>query len=267
MFTDFIRLSKIEREELKEFLDALDNDTRIVILEMLEKQLRDNAKRYRSINYYTLNIDEIDKKLRSDDLKIKISQVAIREHCNQLMDVGLVGRIKSKTDSKGNRLPTEVYSYYFNMAMFDSFFFENQLFLEEIQSYMRLYAENLEYKKDYDCVISVFTGINKGEVLKLNKDQRGYIGRDSCYPPDKYGPESLLLSPDYETVNKRHEPHLEIFYEDGEWFMIDNSTHGTFSYGKEIEKGKPVKLENDSFIQLSRGPKSVVLYVSYNEPT
>ena len=46
--------------------------------------------------------------------------------------------------------------------------------------------------------------------------------------------------------------------------MIDRSENGTFIYNKKVEKEVPVKLPNKTFIQLSRGPTSAVLYVSYN---
>lgn len=262
MYNGRVRYTKEELDSLLGVVSAFDNMVRILILEMLEKTLRDNAKKYHSIVKYTLNVEEINEKLEKK--KIFLKEQGLRNHLKKLMDAGLIGRIRSRRNRNGEPLPQAVYSYYFNMMAFDCILFENQIFVEEIQSYLQLYKENLELKNEYDCVITVFTGFDKSEVLTINEDETGYIGRDYCYPPGKYGSESLILSSAYETVTERHKPHLKIYNDDGEWLMVDNSENGTFIANKKIETGKAVKVPNDSFIQLSHGSNSVVLFVSYN---
>lgn len=260
---DFIRSTEKEIKTLKEMLSALDNENRIIILEMLMKRQRDESGRYRSFEKYTLNVDEIRDQLEKRD--INLTDQMIRNHLKKLIDVGLVGIIRTDEDMDGNPLRVPVNSYYFNIFAFDSLLFENQVFLEEIRSFMFLYGNILESQTKYDCVIKVFTGIDKDKELKLKHGQTGYIGRDAAYNPDKYGPESLILSSQYETVTRLHKPHLKIFDEDGEWYIMDHSTHGTFIDNKQIKKDTPVKIPNNTFIHLSKGLQSVVLFVSYKE--
>ena len=262
MFKSRIRYTKEELDSLADTVSAFDNKVRILILEMLEKRLRDNARKYHTIVKYPLNINEIDEKLQEKN--ITLVEQGIRDHVNKLEKVGLIGKIRKTRNKEGKPLPQAVNAYYFNILAFDCLMFENQLFAEEIQSYLHLYKKNQELKEKYDCVITVFTGFDKSEVLTINEDERGYIGRDMCYPPDRYGSESLILSSAYETVTERHKPHLEVFKEDGVWYMMDNSENGTFISNKKIETGTPVEIPNDSFIQLSQGPQSAVLYISYN---
>lgn len=248
---DFRRLTDEEFNEMMGMLKALAGETRYLILEVLAKNLRDNAHRYRSFNYYAMTVDEINKQLNKG-----YKNATIQDHLNQLMTVGLVDRV-----CKGNNMG---YAYYFNMFAIDCLLFEKQIFLEEIQSFMVLSDAIHEKKMEADCVITVFTGMDKGEMLTLNKDETGYIGKNAAYKSDRYGSDSLLLSSTYKTVTERHVPHLEVYCDDGEWFMVDRSEHGTFIFNMEVEKDTPVKLPNNTFIQLSKGPTSAVLYVSYN---
>ncbi|AWX31722.1 FHA domain-containing protein [Methanosphaera sp. BMS] len=248
---DFRRLTDEEFNEMMGMLKALAGETRYLILEVLAKNLRDNARRYRSFNYYALTVDEINTQLNKG-----YSIATIQDHLNQLMTVGLIGRV-----CEGNN---RSYAYYFNMFAIDCLLFEKQIFLEEMQSFMVLSDKIHEKMTKWDCVITVFTGMDKGEMLTLNKDETGYIGKNAAYNPDKYGSESLLLSSTYKSVTERHIPHLEVYYKNDEWFMVDRSEHGTFIFNMEVEKNTPVKLPNNTFIQLSRGPTSAVLYVSYN---
>lgn len=249
--TDFKRLTDEEFEALMSTLAALADKTRYLILEILAKKQRDEAQRYHSINYYAMTVAEI-----GDKLKKPIVDAGIRNHLNKLMDVGLVGRV-----CRGDN---NAWAYYFNMFAIDSLLFENQLFLEENQSFMVLSDMIHEKKMEADCVICVFTGMDKGEILTLKKDETGYIGRNAAYPPERYGSNSLLLSSSYKTVTELHVPHLKVYYENEKWFMVDNSKNGTFVFNERIKKGKAVELPNNTFVRLSQGVTSAVIYVSYN---
>ena len=90
------------------------------------------------------------------------------------------------------------------------------------------------------------------------------IGRKANFSEDDFSRISILLDNSYDTVSGISKPHLELFYENDGWYIIDkDSSNGTFIGDIEVQKGKATKLKSNSFLKLSRGNGGAVIYCSF----
>jgi len=98
LYDHYINLTEEQLNSLLGTTSALASRRRLLILEMLQKRLRDEAKQSHSIEYYTFNVKEITNRVQElDDEKDDITEVAIRNNLNELTDAGLLGRIRRDT--------------------------------------------------------------------------------------------------------------------------------------------------------------------------
>ncbi|RAP54714.1 MAG: hypothetical protein BZ137_00770 [Methanosphaera sp. rholeuAM130] len=259
----FIIPSEKDFDAYMKVISAFDNYTRMKIVEVLIERLRKESKQYHSQYIYPLNSKEIKDALENDKKIKKMTEQGWRNHLTQLREAGIIGRIKRKVDQKGNPINNTRDSFFINMNIFDRFLFGTKLGQEQIRSYMLLSNKIEELKEDYDCVMMVCTGSDKSKCLTFNKEDEVVVGRESSHKPGKYDSKALVLSSIYKTVTEVEKPHLKVFYKDGEWFIVDYSSNGTFISNKKLKKGVSKKVKNNSFIQLSEGDSSVVLYFSY----
>ena len=68
----------------------------------------------------------------------------------------------------------------------------------------------------------------------------------------------------YVTVSNVSKPHLKVFYEDGEWYILDDSSsNGTYLGNTLVLSGVKTPLKNNSFLKLSNGRGGIVFYCSF----
>ncbi len=135
---------------------------------------------------------------------------------------------------------------------------------DELLSFFNIYKTNQRFIDGEHCVLTIFNGVDKGKTFKVNKNETVFIGRKAHYSPTDIASFSILLDNSYNTVSNIDKPHLKLFYKVDSWFVLDeSSSNGTFIHDHEIRKGFPIRLRNNSFIKLSKGSGSAIIYCSF----
>ena len=253
--TEFVGSFKLNKIFHK--LAAVDNNVRFSILEIL----RDYQKNADSLNDYPYS-REINIILKNK-YDIVISPQMLGQHMKQLSDAGLIEVIPIKKEIPNKVGPRQVNVYALKVDAFEDFFLEITFLSDELICFFELFKEN---QKDFDgkhCILTIFNGSDKGKTFKLNKENTYHIGRKSTKKLDdsqKY----IILNSEYYSVSKVDKPHLKIFFEDDHWCILDqNSSNGTYISNRKVNKGVVANLKNNTFLKLSRGAGSVILFCSY----
>lgn len=257
--------SENSEEDLDQIMlqfDALSNKNRITILESMRKNEQKNSIESYGGEYYCMSANEIREELRK--IHIEIAPQMVGQHLKKLMKAGFIDRIKIRIKNDKS-ISKHVYGYYRKEDAFENLFFKVNFFKDEVTTFVDWYEKSKESKKDSDCVITVFNGVDRGEQLTINKDQVAFIGKRSPERPVDYGSSALILSNKYSTVSSINTPHLIVYNKNGTWYMMDmKSFNGTYCSQYELERNKPFELPNNSLISLSKGEGSALLYCSYN---
>lgn len=240
-------------------LASLKNNTQFEILKMLQYKENAYPREKNPIYKYAMTSKMIRKELKK--IGIKISTQMVGQDLKKLLKAELVEREKLSKNPNGIRLENEAYGYYINVNAFEDIFLEINFLTEELKGLIDLYEQNQESIEGDNCVFTVFNGEDKGKKLIINENEEAFIGRMANYTPSDVGPFSLLLSNKYTTVSSIDKPHLRVYNKDGTWYMVDDSsTNGTYVGNNVVKKEK---IKNNSFIRLSKGPGSAILYCSY----
>lgn len=240
-------------------LAAVNNAVRFSILEILRDfQINNiNDKKdplySREINSILLNSYNID-----------ITPQMLGQHLRQLVEAGLIEEfiVKKEVPNKIGR--RNVKTYVLKVDAFEDLFLEINFLSDELLSFFGLYSDNQKYHDGNHCVLTIFSGVDKGKTFKINKNEVVLIGRKDNFTANELGSFAILLDNSYSTVSNISRPHLKLFYNDGKWCILDeNSTNGTFISDKKVPAGEVTELKNNSFLKLSRGYGSVVIYCSF----
>ncbi|RAP54713.1 MAG: hypothetical protein BZ137_00760 [Methanosphaera sp. rholeuAM130] len=260
----FAKYDKISEEEYKIFgaASAMNNITRIGIIKILFKQMKTDQSLHHYVENYSLTTNEINDRLKKE-YNIEISEQMLGQHLKKLRINDFINRIPVTTDHEGNPLKTSRYAYFFKDYAIVNLFFEVSPLRDSLKRVFNLYKQSEERKNEDNCVITVFNGEDSGNTLTLDKNELAFIGKRSADRPiDDCS--LLALSRSYDTVSRISKPHLTVYNENGTWFIVDNSTNGTYYSNKKLDKGVATELPNDSFIKLSNGPGSAVLHFAYD---
>ena len=250
-----LELFKDNSKELK--LSAINNKVRYAILEILREFENKNPSQKqlysREINSYLL-----------DDYSINITPQMLGQHLKQLVDAKLIeeNTIKKEVPNKiGKR---SVNGYNLKEDAFEELFLEVNFLKDELMRLHRLFKSNEEHVDGDHCILTIFNGNDKGKIYKIHKDEFVLIGRKSNYNRNDFLSFTILLDNSYNKVSSIDKPHAKIYCRDNQWYILDeNSICGTYLDDKMIDQSMPIKLKNNSFIRLSKGIGSAVIYCSY----
>lgn len=253
--TEFV--GSLELNNIFQKLAAVDNNVRFSILEIL----RDYQKNADSLNDYPYS-REINIILKNK-YDIVISPQMLGQHMKQLYDAGLIEIIQIKKEIPNKIGPRQVNVYALKVDAFEDFFLEITFLSDELIAFFELFKEN---QKDFDgkhCILTIFNGSDKGKTFKLNKEDIIHIGRKSSKKLHN-SQKNIILNSEYYSVSKVDKPHLKIFYEDNNWCILDeNSSNGTYISNRKIKNRVKTKLKNNTFLKLSRGGGSAIIFCSY----
>lgn len=242
-------------------LAAVNNKVRFSILEILrdfQKLNLDENNNYKKDPLYSREINSI----LLNNYNISITPQMLGQHLKQLMEADLIEEISIKKEVPNKIGRRNVKSYVLKEGAFKDLFLEINFLSDELLSFFDFYNVNQKFHDENHCVLTIFNGADKGKTFKLNKNDITCIGRKNN---DKStDSSSISLDDSYSTVSNVSKPHLKIFYEDGSWCVLDDSsTNGTFISDRKVPTGVVTKLKNNSFLKLSKGANGVVIYCSY----
>ena len=236
-------------------LAAVNNKVRFSILEIL----RDNQK-YGRNPLYSREINSI----LLNKYNINITPQMFGQHMKKLTDANLVSEIDIKREVPNKIGKRTVKSFVLKGDAFDDLFLEINFLSDELFTFFDLYKSNQKFHDEDLCVLTVFNGVDKGKTVKVQKDESVLIGREANYTEEDFSTATILLDNSYDTVSSISKPHLRLFYEKEDWYIIDeDSANGTFIGDIEVQKGKATKLKSNTFLKLSRGNGGAVIYCSF----
>lgn len=241
---------------ISEKLAAVNNNVRFSILEIL----RDNQRYNRTESSEPLYSREINSILLKN-YNINITPQMLGQHMKQLMSADLVSEIEIKKEVPNKIGKRTVKAYALKEDAFDDLFLHVNFLADQLFTFFDLYKFNQRFHEDENCVLTVFNGVDKGKTFKVRKDETVLIGRKADFNQADVASFAILLDNSYETVSSIAKPHLKIFHENGDWYIVDEaSSNGTFVGDIEVQKGKATKLKANSFLKLSRGNGGAVIY-------
>lgn len=246
---------------LKKF-SAVNNKVRFSILEILGDFQRINMNENNEFIKDPLYSREINE-LLINNYNIEITPQMLGQHLKKLQNAGLIEEITVKKEVPNKVGYRSVNAYYIKLDAFENLLLEVNFLSDELNSFIKLIEHNQKfYESDY-CVLTVFNGKDRGKTFKIHKNNTVFIGRRADFKAHDVSSFSILLDNSYSTVSSIAKPHIKIFYENGVWNVLDEaSTNGTYISDKKISKRKATKLRNNSFIKLSKGTGSAILYCS-----
>lgn len=259
--TEVVDLNDLDLISVK--LAAVNNPARFSILEILRdfqttysdenNNLKKDPLYSREINSYLLN-----------NYNINITPQMLGQHLKQLMQAGLIEEVLVKKEVPNKVGLREVKCYILKGDAFEDLFLDINFLSEELLSFFELYNVNKKFQDDEHCVLTIFSGVDKGKSFKVHKNETVLIGRKDNFEQSDLASFSILLDNEYTTVSSVSKPHLKVFYKDGNWHILDeSSTNGTFVSGRKIPNGVATKLKNNSFLKLSKGARGAVIYCSF----
>jgi DNA-binding transcriptional ArsR family regulator len=236
-------------------LEAVNNKVRISILEIL----RDN-QRYNKNPLYSRELNSI----LLNNYNVDITPQMFGQHMKKLVDANLVREIDVKKEVPNKIGKRTVKAFVLKEDAFDDLFLEISFLSDELFTFFDLYKSNQKFHDSDYCVLTVFSGVDKGKTFKIQRDETVLIGRKADLSEDDFSSATILLDNSYDTVSSISKPHLKLFYENDGWYIIDeSSSNGTFIGDIEVQKGKATKLKSNSFLKLSRGNGGAVIYCSF----
>lgn len=240
-------------------LAAINNEVRFTIL----KILRDFGKIQGNKNKDPLYSREINVFLTN--FNINITPQMLGQHLKILVNAGILEEVFVKKEIPNKIGRRNVKAYVIRSDAFSDLFLDINFFSDELLSFFELYDINKNFHDEDDCIITVFNGKDKGKTFKISKNDQALIGRKSKYNDNDFdGFETIMLDNSYYSVSNISKPHIRLFHENGDWQIIDeDSSNGTFIGDKRMPSGVNVILKNNSFLKLSRGGGSAVIYCSF----
>ena len=242
-------------------MSAINNEARFSILDILLDV--ENSNETNIIKKEPLYSREINCIL-FQKYNIKISPQMLGKHLKQLEDADLVEEVDMKKEVPNKIGPRSVKAYKIKHAAFKDLFLEINLFTSELLRLFEAYGKNQSLKEDNHIILTVLNGNNRGKNYKINKKEKKYLcrkSRQNIALDTNY----IALDKTYSKINEESSPHIKIYHEENTWYVLDKSSkNGTYINDKKVIKDKATQITNNSFLRLSRGSGSVVLFCSYN---
>ena len=251
-----ILLDTLDSKLISNKLAAVNNMVRFTILEIL----RDSQESIKSAEkpLYSREINDI----LLNKYNIDITPQMIGQHMKQLIEADLVEERIVKREVPNKVGQRKVKGYVLKEDAFKNLFLEVSFLSDELLSFFDLYESNLKFHDGEYCILTVFNGVDKGKTFKVHKSETALIGRQG--KTDSNDCCKIILDNSYSTVSSVDKPHLELFYKDGHWHILDSaSSNGTYIVNREVPKGIETRLKNNSFLKLSRGNGGAVIYCSF----
>lgn len=244
-------------------LAAVNNNVRFSILEILRDFQKSNRNETDSFKKDPLYSREINAILLNN-YNIDITPQMLGQHLKQLSEADLIDEIIVKKEVPNKIGRRNVKAYVLKEDAFEDLFLEINFLSDELLSFFNLYNSNQKYHDGKHCVLTIFNGVDKGKTFKVHKDETVLIGRKGNYNASDLASFTILLDNSYTTVSNVSKPHLKLFYKDDSWCILDDSSsNGTFISDKKVQQGVVTKLKNNSFLKLSKGNGSAVIYCSF----
>ena len=239
-------------------LASINNDVRFSIL----KILRDHQKSIVNKHKAPLYSREINFLLTG--YNINITPQMLGQHLKILVDAGILSEVIVKKEIPNKVGKRNVKAYVLREDTFDDLFLEINFFSDELLSFFELYNVNTKFNNKKCCTLTIFNGKDKGKTYRINKNDLVFIGRRGTDDFTKIPNRKIVLDNSYSTVSNVLKPHLKLFYENNEWYILDEcSSNGTFIGDEILPHAEKTKLKNNSFLKLSRGRGGVVFYCSF----
>lgn len=242
-------------------MSAINNEARFSILEILldvESSNQTNVIQKEPLYSREINCILFKK------YNIKISPQMLGKHLKQLENADLVEEVDIKKEVPNKIGPRSVKAYKIKHSAFKDLFLEINLFTSELLRLFEAYQKNQNLKEDKHLILTVLNGKNRGETYKINGEEIRYLCRKSRYNL-RLDSEFITLDRTYSEVNDESSPHLKIYCQEDTWYVLDESSeNGTYINDRKVVKEKATPLTNNSFLRLSRGSGSVVLFCSYD---
>lgn len=245
-----------EKKFLSKKLAAINNEVRFLILKIIrdyDKSKPNKGPLYsREINLLLTNFN------------INITPQMLGQHLKILVDSDLLDEIQVKKEIPNKIGRRSVKAYVIKSDAFQDLFLDINFFSDELLTFFELYDTHNKFHENDCCILTIFNGKDKGKTFKVHKDETIVIGRKSNYKNDDFDLNGIYLDNSYKSVSNISKPHLKLFYEDGNWNVIDEkSANGTFIGDRKIPKGDKVSISSNSFIKLARGSAGAVIYCSF----
>lgn len=242
---------------------AVNNNVRFSILEILrdfQKINKDKDGLFEKDPLYSREINDILLK----NYDIRITPQMLGQHLKQLVEAELIEEVHVKKEVPNKIGQRNVKAYILKIDAFEELFLEINFFADELLTYFNLYKSNQEHLDGTHCVLTIFNGMDKGKTFTVHENETVLIGRKSNFDESDIASFTILLDNSYTSVSSVAKPHLKIFYQDDSWYILDeSSTNGTFILDKKVPTGRKTKLRNNSFLKLSKGNGSAIIYCSY----
>ncbi len=252
-----------DSEVISTKLAAVNNDVRFAILEILRDFQKVNMNEDGTFKKEPLYSREINSFLLNN-YNIEITTQMLGQHLKQLLEAGLIEEIQTKREVPNRVGRRNVKAYILKEDAFEDLFLDINFLSDELLSFFDLYNVNQKFHDDDNCVLTIFNGADKGKTFKINRDETVLIGRKANFSASDLASFTVLLDNSYNTVSNVSKPHLKLFYKEDGWYILDEgSLNGTFIGDREVQKGRPTKLKNNTFLKLSRGNGGAVIYCSF----
>ncbi|RAP51716.1 MAG: hypothetical protein BZ137_09730 [Methanosphaera sp. rholeuAM130] len=135
---------------------------------------------------------------------------------------------------------------------------------DELMKLNKLFKSNEQQTDGKHCILTVFNGKDKGKSYKIHPDETVFIGRKGNYNKNELLTFTILLDNTYQKVSTIDKPHIKIYHEDNQWYIVDkNSISRTYLDDRLVPHSTATKVRNNSFIRLSKGIGSSIIYCSY----
>lgn len=239
-------------------LAAINNQVRFSILKILRDYQKVNSSKSKTPLYSR----EINLLLTG--FNINITPQMLGQHLKILVEAGILDEVFVKKEIPNKVGKRNVKAYVLKEDAFEDIFLEINFFADELLAFFDLYDINKRFNNRKCCTLTVFNGKDKGKTFKISKNECAFIGRKGETDLSHITSRKVILDNSYVTVSGISKPHLKVFYEDGEWYMLDEcSSNGTYVGDSLVLPGVKTPLKNNSFLKLSNGRGGIIFYCSF----
>lgn len=238
-------------------LASINNGVRFSIL----KILRDYQKVGNYKNKEPLYSREINLLLNGYD--INITPQMLGQHLKILVDAEILDEVIVKKEIPNKVGKRNVKAYVLRDDAFEDLFLDISFFTDELVAFFDLYDTHKRFNHNKMCILTIFNGNDRGKTYRIHRDEHAFIGRKGKNKVN-ISDRKIILDNSYDAVSSISKPHLKLFYEGGDWYILDeSSTNGTFIGDNLVPYGVKTKLPKNSFLKLSNGVGGAVFYCSF----
>ncbi|MDO5825273.1 MAG: FHA domain-containing protein [Methanosphaera sp.] len=251
-------LKELFEDDTKQLkLSAINNNVRYAILEILRK-VQDKSRGENQLYSREINAILLEK------YEINITPQMLGQHLRILVEANLVEEKTIKREVPNKIGKRRVNGYNLKDDAFEEILLEISFLTDELVKLKRLFKSNEEHVDDNHCILTVFNGKDKGKRYIIHPDESVFIGRKGNYNKNELLTFTIRLDNSYQKVSTIDKPHIKIYHEDKQWYIFDkNSIGGTYLDDKIVPHSTATKVRNNSFIRLSHGIESAIIYCSY----